>query len=516
MRRALWVPVLLPFLAMAAEAKQFTCPRTGGDLVYGQEADIESVGQMTSGALPTRDIAMNVYESLMTRDEKNNPILDLAASMSESPDHLAYIFQLRPGVVFHNGKTLSAADVAASFDRYARTNDPRSILANVAGWEATAPLTFTIRMKIVQPTFVEWLSSFIAPVLIIPSEYRDVPDKRLIHPIGTGPFQFIEAIPGNQVKLKRYAAYQPNTSFEDRTGLGGYKQVCLNSVTFRIVTEPGARVDGLMAGELHVVEDLPARALPELKKDPNITVLPFPNWWIQVAQPNISAPPTDNPLFRRAVQAALNMDEIMEAASDGHYSLNVGFQFASQPDHSDVGKETYNLKDPVLARSLLAQSNYGGEPVVLLTNKDYPPMYNAALVVQQQLQAIGVNARMKVVNWPTSVRMARAPDTSWNLFFSGWGIQPAAGPLGVMRILAGPGPAYNKDDLDMRAAWNGMNLAPARADRSAAFERMQALALERVYAIPFGSFTKIQGARANVKGFVPFRVPRMANVWFAN
>jgi peptide/nickel transport system substrate-binding protein len=37
-----------------------------------------------------------------------------------------------------------------------------------------------------------------------------------------------------------------------------------------------------------------------------------------------------------------------------------------------------------------------------------------------------------------------------------------------------------------------------------------------VFAIPFGSLTKVQGARANVKGFVPFRIPRMSNVWFTN
>ena len=45
---------------------------------------------------------------------------------------------------------------------------------------------------------------------------------------------------------------------------------------------------------------------------------------------------------------------------------------------------------------------------------------------------------------------------------------------------------------------------------------MQKLALEQVYAVPFGSFTKVQAVRSNVQGFVPFRIPRMANVWFAN
>ena len=103
-------------------------------------------------------------------------------------------------------------------------------------------------------------------------------------------------------------------------------------------------------------------------------------------------PPTDNLMFRKAMQAVLDMDEIMDAASDGNYRLNVGFQYPNQPDYTDAGKATYNQKTPAMAKRTLAQSGYKGEPVVLLTNKDYPAMYNSALVMQQQLQAIGINA----------------------------------------------------------------------------------------------------------------------------
>ena len=137
--------------------------------------------------------------------------------------------------------------------------------------------------------------------------------------------------------------------------------------------------------------------MPELKKDKNITLLPLKNWWIQITTPNTGAPPTDNLMFRKAVQAALNMDDIMQAATDGNYALNVGYQYPNQPDYSDAGKETYNIHDPALAKKYLAQSGYKGEPVVLLTDKDYPPMYNSALVMQQQLKAVGINAQMKVV-----------------------------------------------------------------------------------------------------------------------
>ena len=61
--------------------------------------------------------------------------------------------------------------------------------------------------------------------------------------------------------------------------------------------------------------------------------------------------------------------------------------------------------------------------------------------------------------------------------------------------------------------WTDMNNLPTEAERQDAFVKLQALTLERAYAFPFGSLTKVQAVRANVQGFVPFRIPRFSNVW---
>lgn len=501
-------------------AAPFKCPKVGGNFTFGQEANVNTLDQMTSATISTRNIAMNIYESLMTRDENNQPVLELADSMTESPDRLTYTFKLRQGIHFHNGKEMTSADVVASFDRYAKVGNQRSTLNHVKDWQAPDKYTFVIHMKEVQPTFITALSSFSVPIVIIPAELKDTPAQQLTHPIGTGPYELVESVPGSYVKLKRYDGYKPNTKFEQRTGFGGYKQACFDTVTFRIVTEPGARVAGLRTGELQGVEDLPAKSLPDLKNDPHITILPLKNWWIQTASPNTSAPPTNNLMFRKAVQAALDMDEIMDAASDGNYTLNVGFQYPGRPGYTDAGKETYNIKNPTLAKKYLAESGYKGEPVILLTNKDYPPMYNSALVMQQELQAIGINAQMKVVDWPTSVQLSQKPDSGWNFFFTGWGTQPALGPLAVMQFFADPNATYrppnDKGDPEVMRLWNAMNDEPTPEGRQKAFADMQKYVLEQVYALPFGSFTKVQGVRSNVKGFVPFRIPRMSNVWFTD
>ena len=436
----------------------------------------------------------------------------------ESPDHLTYTFHLRQGVKFHNGKTLSSADVLASYERYKSIGLQRNTFDNIASWEVPDAGSFVIHLKQPQPTFLEQLSSFAVPIVIIPAEHKDDPPQQL-KTIGTGPWELVQSVPGSFVKLKRFDGYRANTHYDDKTGFGGYKQACFDTVTFRIVTEPGARLAGLQTGELQGVEDIPTKSAAELKNDKNIRLIPLQNWWIQIAYSNMQQVPTDNLAFRQAVQAALNMDEIMDAATDGNYRLNVGFAYPTQPTYTDAGKQTYNIHDPVLAKKYLAEAGYKNEPVVLLTNKDYTSMYNAALVMSEQMKAVGINAQLKVVDWPTSIAMRQKPDSGWNFFFTGWGTEPSLGPIPTMQVLVPPNPVYapkpDQVDPELVADFRAMGMLPTAEGRQAAFAKMQQRTLEQVYVVPFGSLTKVQAVRANVEGYKPFRIPRMSNVWFS-
>src|ERR1700709_1697781 len=152
--------LVMGFFIAAAQAEPFKCPHVGGGFVFGQEANINTLDQMTSGTISTRNIARNIYESLMTRDENNHPILELAEAMEEAPDHLTYTFRLRHGIHFHNGKAMTSADVVASFDRYGKIGNQRRMLSNVDGWDAPDAAAFVIHMKKIQPTFLEALASF--------------------------------------------------------------------------------------------------------------------------------------------------------------------------------------------------------------------------------------------------------------------------------------------------------------------------------------------------------------------
>jgi peptide/nickel transport system substrate-binding protein len=113
-------------LAQAAVAQQrFECPRRGGDLVFALEARISTLDQHVNPA-SSRNVTMNVFETLVARDENMNPLLDLAESVEPSAGNTVFTFRIRQGVAFHNGKPLTSADVLASFQRYQRIGFDRS------------------------------------------------------------------------------------------------------------------------------------------------------------------------------------------------------------------------------------------------------------------------------------------------------------------------------------------------------------------------------------------------------
>lgn len=506
----------LALAAAPASAQQFTCGKTGGNLVFAQEAKVNSLDQHASSTISTRNVAMNMFESLMTRDENMNPIPELAQEVIEASDGMMYTFKLRAGVKFHNGKAMTSDDVSASFDRYKKLGILKGMLDPVDKWETPAPDTFVIKMKQAQTTFLENLSSFSVPIVIVPRENTDAPALQL-KTVGTGPFEFVEFVADSHVRLKRYDGYVSDKRYQTTNGFGGYKVACVDTVNMRIVTEAGARVAGLETGEFHGVEDIPAKAQARLKDNKNIALKPLNNFWVQIAIPNLSFPPTDNLKVRQAIQAAMDMEELMEAATDGAYRLNIGFQYPGQAMYTEAGKETYNQKNKDKAKKLLAEGGYKGEKVILLTNQDYGNMYTAALVMSEQLKAVGINAELLVMDWPASVNKQQNSNDGWNFFFTGYGTNTSLGGVEPLRFHAHPFNTYkpkdNKPDEEFMKAWNDMLNSKSIEDRRAAFARGQARILDQVLALPFGSLTKVQAVRANVEGFKPFRIPRMSNVW---
>ena len=109
--------------------------KKGGEVVVGQSSPPPTIDAQTSSAAASRNITLHVHETLFARDEAANPQPDLAEGVDISSDGLTYRFTLRKGVVFHNGKPMTAADVKASLERYGKVGASAFIMKPVAAIE---------------------------------------------------------------------------------------------------------------------------------------------------------------------------------------------------------------------------------------------------------------------------------------------------------------------------------------------------------------------------------------------
>lgn len=504
------------FAASQASAAPFECPKVGGELIVGASAGVPSLDQQTNTSSATRNVAMNIYETLVIRDENMNPVPDLAESIEASEDGLSYTFKLRQGIKFHNGKPLTSADVAASYKRYKEIGFNRSVLDIVEGWETPDENTFVLKLSAPQPTFIENLSSYTVPIVIMPEEETGKPANQ-VDIIGTGPFKFVEFVPDSHILLERYDDYVPNNTLDTLSGFGGRKQACVDTVRFRMLPETGARMAALETGEVHIAERVPTISQERLANTDGVELAQLERWAINIGYPNFSAPPTDNVKVRQAMMAALNMDEIMDAATDGAYQLNGSLQFPGQAYYSDAGSQYYNQHNIERAKELLKEGGYNGEPIVLLTNQQIPYMYTTSLVMSEQLKAAGMNAELRVLDWPTALATSEQETEGWNFFYTAWVTTVAQGGTTSLRNLADPNnvfkPKDNKGDPEFNRLFGIVANGKTLEERADAFAKAQEIAMEQVMIIPFGIMSTTEGVRSIAKNYQPFYNVRVSNVW---
>jgi peptide/nickel transport system substrate-binding protein len=456
-----------------------------------------------------RHINLHIYETLYARDENGKPVPDLAEGVSISADGKTYTFPLRKGVKFHNGKAMTSADVVASLERYRKIGANANLLSEVESIAAKGPGEVVIKLKKVQSTLIDSLSSSTAPLAIYPAEEAAKEANKIAY-IGTGPFKFVELSPDSHVKLERFKDYAPNTHYTKRDGFAGRKEAYFDSVTFRFMPEAGARVAALQSGEVHLVETVDGPTKKRLESNPAFKVYPLLPFSFQIVKFNHAVPPTDNLAFRQAVVAALDMEEIMSIAYPDIYQLDGGWLYPKSPSYVDAALKGYNKPDLKAAKELVAKSGYKGEKLTFLVD-NLRANTDTATVVQQRLAQIGVNVEIKVTDWPTAVKIGWSPQ-GWNLFAHGFGIQPFEGPGTVMSAWAG-GQLHQKPDAEIDRLYAAFGSEMDEAKRKALFASFQKHMIDNVIAAKVGNYGLFQVGTAKLRNFEPYRIPRMWGVW---
>lgn len=401
MNRLLASACLLPLLASPALAQTLT---------VAVAADVRSINPGVNRDDNTDDFALQIVEGLVGYDEGGIVQPLLASKVETSQDGKTYTFTLREGVKFHNGAELTAADVVWSWNRYMDPKTDWRCLSEFDGRgglkvEAVeAPDARTVVMKINQPNalFLDSLARTDCAMAGVTHRDSVKADGSWDKPIGTGPFKFGEWKRAEYFTMTAFDGYVSPKNDGKPDGYVGSKRPLLKEVKFLIVKDPATVKAGLTSGAIQLSEVL-ASDVEEIRKIPSLAVATAPTATRHVLLIQTRDAVTGNLKLRKAIAAALDMEEIVATASNGLGKPNNSPIYTRSAYFGEAQKQGHRY-DPAAAKKLLAEAGYKGEKITILANKrPTVPSFPAAVVVQAMLQAAGINAEIEVIDWATQL-----------------------------------------------------------------------------------------------------------------
>ncbi|WP_327583489.1 ABC transporter substrate-binding protein [Nonomuraea sp. NBC_00507] len=357
-------------------------------------AEPQSLDYVYAFDYPPNTVLANVCEQLMriTPDMKVKPGL---ASAARSPDPKRWVYTIRSGVRFHDGSTLTAGDVVASLRRHM---DPKvgsywvSVYRNVDRIEKTGPLEVTVHLKKPDQLFNAEMGTSAGTVesaAFLSKEGYGTPDVGVNC---TGPFSFGSWQKGQSIILKKFAGYW-DTSLAPKA----------NTIKNVFISDPAARVNALLAGEVDGGYLLPSSGFPKLRTAANGTLYFGPNTTtVSVIPTNLKGALGDVKV-RKALSMALDRDGIIKAAAGGVATPAKAPGATGAWGIAPEAAKEYYAKLPALnrdiagAKKLVEEAGATGKKIVMATSTLSPEIGVIANAVQAAGQAIGLRVELKAV-----------------------------------------------------------------------------------------------------------------------
>lgn len=374
-------PTLVWWIAAAVILGIYTQPiaARGGVIRTAISAEPDNLDPWLSAAADTQAVMYNVFEGLIRFNEKGELLPGLAESYKISPDGLTYTFKLRKNVKFHNGSKLRAADVKYSLEKLSGLSGAKALsskFSRLARIQTPADDTVILTLKERDAAF---LSACITPIL--PKGYHGQSKK----PVGTGPFKFVSYSPGQSIVIEK------NRNYYDRR-----KMAKVDRVEFRIMTDPGAILMALKAGDLDMA-GIDGQNVAALKSD--FTVLKAPQNMVQLLALNNARKPFNNLKVRQAINYAIDKEAIITAVANGFGTkLSTNMSPIMKFYYQD-GLDIYKTNIPK-AKRLLQEAGYpAGFTTTLTVPSNYQFHVDTAQVIAAQLLKVGIKMKIKPIEW---------------------------------------------------------------------------------------------------------------------
>lgn len=400
----------LPFQSVWAADTAATTPKKGGHLKVGM--DNASSTDRLDPAFWFESymyfVGSQLFNCLAEVDEHGKITPSLAESWETRDGSKTWVLNIRKGVQFHDGRTLTAKDVVYSLNHHRAEKSSSSVkgyLDPVVSLEATAPNQVTIKLKEPNVEFIALLSDV---HFAITAENENF-DKG----IGTGAFILESFKPGVRTLVKR----NPNHWNPARGHVDSVETLAMNDST--------ARVAALASGSAHLINRVNPRIVERLKHMPNIQLLRSRDSQIFTFPGLATAAPFNTLDGRLALKYAIDREQIIKTVLGGFGTVaNDNPIFPSSPYFAkDIPQRPY---DPEKAKYHWQKSGFSGPLVLSVAEAGFPGAVDAGQLYQNSAEKAGI-----------PLKVERVPDDAFwdNVWMkkpfvsSNWSLRPTADAL---------------------------------------------------------------------------------------
>jgi len=408
----------LALAALTATAGAALAQKSGGVLKILHRDSPASMSTLEESTVSAEMPMMAVFNNLVVFDPKqpqnrlDNIVPDLAESWQWSDGGKTLTFKLRQGVKWHDGKPFTAADVKCTFDLFQgkgdarlRANPRKEWFANVAEVKANGDDEAVFTLNRPQPALLTLLATGYSP--IYPCHVP--PQQMRLHPIGTGPFKFVEYKPNEYIKLAKNPDYwKPGRPY-------------LDGIEWTIIPNRSTALLGFTAGKFDMTfpDEVTIPLMTDVKSQK-------PDAVCQVRATNVSTnlivnrdkPPFDNADIRMAMALALDRKSFIEILDHGQG--DVGGAMLPPPEGiwgmppemlaTIPGYGPDIEKNRTQAREIMTKLGYGPDKhlAIKVSTRNIAPFRDPAVILLDQLKTIWIDAELDPVdtaNWfPKVVR----------------------------------------------------------------------------------------------------------------
>jgi peptide/nickel transport system substrate-binding protein len=403
-------------------------PVRGGELVFATAMNISTLDPAFSQNTSERYAYYAMYNTLVGYDKDFNLVPELAERWETSPDGTTVTLHLRQGVKFHDGTPFDATAAKWNLDRILdeRTNSPLrgSITPPLTGVIVLDPQTLRLDLARAWRPLLAALGER-PGFMVSPTAVQKYGADYGVHPVGTGPFEFVSFQQDDHLQLKRFEGYWDAD------------KVYLDSMSIRNVPEQQVQLTMLRTGEAHIADGLTAQLATTVQNDPAVAIdqAPTGKWWAM--QMDCDKPPFNKPELRQAVAYATNSDGVkstifLDKARLATGPIGVGWAYS---DTENTSIYNYDLEK---AKQLVQQAGATGLSVDYRNDSS-----SDAQAIVQLLQGDydKTGLKLNVGTVPAADYYNQVTDDKLNWSLTSW--MPRADPDGLLRLILHTNGAQN-------------------------------------------------------------------------